>query len=120
YRQYRGACGTFGGGSDPDPFLQRLSYLYAGIPSGIYLSGRPRREDPYAASGQSKAQDQRGKRGDRRLTDRDLSAGFSGRLAADGNDGGENLRSQQRGADPGGGRRLYPLCSGGRGGIQTY
>ena len=36
----RSECGAFPGGGDPDPFISGLSDLYAGISSGICLSGR--------------------------------------------------------------------------------
>ena len=73
---------------------------YAGIPARILLSGRPGREDPHSEACQSADPHSGGKRGDRGLADRDLSAGLTGRLAASRHDAGKDIRSRPGSADP--------------------
>ena len=87
-----------------------LIYMLGFLPGFCYLGGLDERiHTPRLANPRIKIN--AGTRRNRRLPDRNLSFGFPRRLAAYGNDSRKNLRSKERGADPCGGGRLYPLCS---------
>ena len=66
-----------------------LIYMLGFLPGFCYLGGLD--ESPYTPSCKSQNQDQCRKCGNRWFPDRDLSSGFSGRMAADGNDTCKNL-----------------------------
>ena len=93
-----------------------LIYMLGFLPGFSYLGGLDDRiHTPRLANPRIRIP--AGSVGDRRFTDRHLSAGFSGGWQLLGMTPVKNVRSGERGADPFRGGRLYPFCPRIGGGI---